>query len=117
MDPLSVDHARPRRPRRGHLHIDTALGHRHYVLVFLEPRTRRLHITDVTAHRTQPGQHNRLATSPRTSPRAWTRYATCSATVKAANIRPPSTRCSARTAQTFSPPHPARHGRTHTANE
>jgi hypothetical protein len=53
MDPLSVDHARPRHPRRGLRHIDTALGHRHYALVFLEPRTRRLHITDVTAHPTQ----------------------------------------------------------------
>jgi hypothetical protein len=116
MDPLSVDHASHGILGRGLLHIDTALGHRHYALVFLEPRTRRLHITDVTAHPAQPGQHNRLATSPRTSPRAWTRYASCSATVMA-NIRPPSTRCSARTAQTFSPPHPARHGRTHTANE
>jgi putative transposase len=48
-----VDHARPRHPRRGLRHIDTALGHRHYALVFLEPRTRRLHITDVTAHPTQ----------------------------------------------------------------
>ncbi|WP_461090021.1 transposase family protein, partial [Streptomyces incanus] len=31
-------------------HLDTALGHRLYALVFLEHGTRRLHITGVTAH-------------------------------------------------------------------
>ena len=34
-------------------HLDTALGHRLYALAFLEHRTRRLHITDVTTHPTR----------------------------------------------------------------